>query len=501
MDNGAFDRAEHGDVLELVEPDLRGGFSSALEDAGRNWRELSEAVGRLEDEERDACVWLIEGMPHLDRLEMSAETLVEHVEYAFVTLTDMPYVVPEDMFRPYILTYRIEEEPVEPWRRQLYERFGPLARQQADVRQAARSINREIADLVSEREREFFGPRQSPLLTLRSKRGTETDISVLACAAMKAVGIPSRQTGIAALGAEDGGTSWIEIFDGDEWAPLYPLEPDAFGDTSYLERENWNNVSVVETRTAFERSLVTESYTETGTVELSFVEDGRPAAGFEHFSISVLNKGALVPLDALEAVADEEGLFEATLGDGEYVVEAGVRDAGGNAFVMIRPLVIPPGVSRSLAFDVSPDWRDRDPSDETIKRYELSMTAWVAFDLESEPSVRMLPLIVSAFDRLNGMVEVKYLCMSPDPDAVRKARLVIGESGPIVALPDPEDWYYVTEGGDTHPVGPRGAELPVVRLLSFSRREVLLHNEGYDLNIERAIVGAANGFIREIEGR
>lgn len=500
-DSELFDAGSAGDVLDLVDSADRDAFAASLEDAGRNWNELADAVRRLEGDERDSCVWLINGMPHLDRLEMTSETLVEHVTYAYRTRTEMPYPVPDDMFGPYILTYRIEEEPVDPWRRELFERFAEVAVREGSVENTARALNAELANAVEERDREFFGPRQSPMFTLRSGRGTKTEISILACAAMKAVGIPSREAGVPALGSEEGAASWIEVFNGEDWLPLYPLEPESFADFSHTEREHWRNVTIVVTRSAFERLLVTEDYTETGEIRLSFVGEGEPASGFEHFAISVLNNGELKPLDALEAVADEEGLFTATVGNGTYVVQAGIRDEKGNPFVMMKTVTITPGAVREFAFDVSAGGRGRSFTPEELVRYETSVAGWVAFDLEGEPSLRMLPLIESAFERYGVAVEVTYAYMGRDPDNADDARNVLGPDAVIKTVRDEDMWYYVDEHGDRHVIGESGVGLPVVRVYARHGGDVILHSEGYDLNIERRIVAGVDRYLEGLLNR
>ncbi len=146
-----FDAAAHGDVLLLAPRESRDEFGLSLADAGRNWTELADAVRELDGEEREACVRLVNGMPHLDRLEMTAETLLEHVEYAYRVRTEMPYTVPDAMHEPYILTYRVEEEPVDAWRAELWERFAPLAESEQTIEATAMAVNRELAATVSER--------------------------------------------------------------------------------------------------------------------------------------------------------------------------------------------------------------------------------------------------------------------------------------------------------------------------------------------------------------
>jgi hypothetical protein len=493
---GAFDRARDSAILDLVAPDSREDLASALEDAGANWTELAAAIRDLEGRERDACVWLILGMPHIDRLEMKATTLTEHVRYAFRALDGMPYEVPADMFEPYILTYRIEDEPVDAWRAALFDRYAPLAEREGTIGATARKLNEDLARSLESREPDFFGPHQSPLMTLRSGSGTSAEISILACAALKSVGIPSREAGVPVLGEEDGGASWVEFYDGGRWRPLYPLKPNAFGDTRFLERGHPTNITVVETRSAFENVLATGSYTDTGTIEMFFVADGEPAAGFEHFSVNVLNEGALAPLDPLEAVADQDGRFQAIVGDGTYVVEAGVRDPLGNPSVTMREVTVRPGAAVTLAFDVSVGREIPGLDPETLAGLGPVVTVLVLLDPKGEPSLRMLPLITGSLRRYRANVRLVA--------AVGKDE----RSGPILPLLD-GDGEVVTYDELAHlvdelpgaPVLDPDAPRPVVEVYAVPNRRSLLLSDGYDLNIGRQIEDALVRYLGRLASR
>lgn len=463
-DGGFFDPAAGPDVIALAAGPEREALAASLADAGRNWTELAAAIAALEGEERADCVWLVNGMPHLDRIEMKADDLIEHVHYAHRARTEMPYRMPDDMFRAYILTYRIEEEPLVPWRKQLFQRFGPAAQEERSAAATARGINAVLAGSIRESAPEFFGPRKSPTLTLTSGSGGEADISILACAAMKAVGIPSRQASVPALGEEPDDRSWIEIFDGERWLPLFPLEPAAFADFGHVEAEHGRNVTVVATRAAFEQTLVTEWYTETAVIDVSLTLDGAPAAGFDAFSISVLNRGGLVALDALGTAADDGGRFSATVGEGTYVVSAGTRDAAGNPFVMMEEIAVAPGDTAFVAFDVSPAGAGPAITPEELAAVGTVLDVRVEFDPSEEPSARMLPLIRRSLD--------------PRAPAVRTS--------------------YVQVSGAAMPAG---ARLPAVTVCTAADGAVILRREGYDLNVGRALSAAVDAEILRVLGR
>ena len=327
---------------------------------------------------------------------------------------------------------------------------------------------------------------------IASGGGSEAENSILACAAMKAVGIPSRQAQVSALGEEPGDRNWIEVFDGEEWLPLYPRAPEAFGDFGFAERERRHNVTVVATRSAFEQTLVTGRYTDTAVVELAFVRDGRPAPGFETFSISVLNRGGLVALDALEAAADDSGRFTAVVGEGTYVALAGTRDAAGNACVSMQQATLAPGDTMRLAFDVSQAALPRFTRGELASVPGL-IEAWVAFDLE-EPSARMLPLISRAFMERAPVVTAHYVAREPS-QLVAAATLVPPDADLSTlrqGVPGP------FAGGA---VDLSSARLPVVALYARGSGEAILLREGYDLNVGQAILAAVDARVAEALSR
>ena len=461
----ADDRAWSDEVLSLVSIADRDALTSALDDAGSNAPELARAVTELQGDQREAALWLIQRMPHLDRLEMTADVLVEHVTVSFETRGELP----DSLFLPYVLTYRIDREPVEAWRAALRDRWSEAGSPST----LAAAVNRDVASSAEKRDRGFFGPLQAPLFTLSAGSGTETEIAVLTTAALRAVGVPSRRVRVPALGAAEGSASWIEFHDGTGWMPLYPLEPDAMGDTEHIERDAPTNVTIVEASAGFETRLVTERYTETAGLELSFVSEGRPAGDFEHFSVSVLNGGALVPLDALEAVADDEGRFEALLGDGRYVVAAGVRDAQGDPFVKMLEVELSPGEVCRVALDVSPSRSSRGDT--------TPLSALVATDPTSEPDRRMLPLITSAL-AVRG-AQVTYVALG-GPGAAALLLEYVGTGARVVSPDDLPDGSAFADGlASEH-------ETPVIELYDARTNRAILRHEGYDLNIGRVIESA-----------
>ena len=123
---------------------------------------------------------------------------------------------------------------------------------------------------------------------------------------------------------------------------------------------------------------------------------------------------------------------------------------------------------------------------------------WIAFDLEGEPSRRMLPLIASVLDRRSKVLDVTFAYMGVNPDNADDAREALGQTAVIKTLRDREEWYYVDELGEHHAIGESGVELPVIRIYARRGGEVILHSEGYDLNIERRLSRVIDDHLQEL---
>lgn len=340
-------------LLALAPDSLRPAFGEALADAGQNWHEPAFAVATAQPDRRDEVIWLINSMPHLDRLEVTRSVLLEHVEYAHIGMTAFKYRAPDSLFRDYILAYRISDEPVTAWRKLLYDRFAPMVEKAETSADAARIVNRWLAGNVRSAKRGFFGPMKSPELVLSSGSGTNEEIAVLAAAILKSIGVPSRRVKVPWLGAQDSDASWLEVYSEGKWLPCYPLEPRAFGNFGWLEREHDDNVTVAVATSAFEQQLVTPSYTAGAQVRVRLNASGRPLTEFGNFAFSVFNAGAWRPLDELNTVTDSSGTFDCFLGNGHYLLVAGQRDPRGNPYLVTRELEVEPHRTQDITLDLT----------------------------------------------------------------------------------------------------------------------------------------------------
>ncbi|MFQ5906113.1 MAG: redoxin domain-containing protein [bacterium] len=409
------------DAVHLAADSVRDSLLTCLEDAGQNSLELAGAVIHAQSERRGDVVWLIMNMEHLDRLEMTEEALLEHALYADSARRAFNYGIPQDMFRDYILAYRISTEPATAYRRVLFEYFAPRVSRSTTPADAAKVINNWISKNMKVISRGVLGPTQSPVLTFTSRSGTEEEVSILVIAILKSIGIPSRPARLRLLASEPGGSSWVEVYSLGGWHPLYPFRPDRFGDISFLEEKHRQNVTNVTSLSGFGTINITSRYTETGHLRLRFFDRGRAVSNFKHASVSVWNDGALRPLDHVDwrDVDEGGGGVVCELGEGTYVVTAGIRDHTGSPFIMMREVKVCPQETTLLDLDVSPRFfvepaDARAPAEggripvftlpdlrgETFSVsdfFSSYSTVIVLFNQHYEPSARMVSLLNTAF--------------------------------------------------------------------------------------------------------
>jgi len=343
------------DYLSSVPATDRGKLEEALKDAGGNGKELGGALKEASETEQGDVAYLIKEMPHLDRLEMTSAVLLEHVREAQRARKEsFAKALSESLYQEHLLTYRLDEEPCEAWRKSLREEFTPLIKGCQGPLEAARCVNRWVAKNIKRVGSRYFGPEQSPLMTLARNKGTPAEVAVLTTAILRSLGIACRMASLGARDRDDPLYAWIEVCSSEVWVPLYPFDPKRFG-----KGPGCDFIPVVSTSSGFGPVLVTERYTPVGQARLVLKEKGKPLAGFKDFSISVITGGAFKPLDELAALfpdeelkTDSAGTFACTLGQGRYLAVAGKRDSLGNPDVVLKEFMVAPKQTAEVELDL-----------------------------------------------------------------------------------------------------------------------------------------------------
>ncbi|MEM7232258.1 MAG: transglutaminase-like domain-containing protein, partial [Planctomycetota bacterium] len=216
----------------LAEPVPSEGLSvsvkAALERAGENRKQLESALERVRIEEREGLLFLIEHMPEPDLKSLSADYLIENVEYSYRAWRESPWKkqVSKELFLNNILPYANVSERRDRWRKDFYEKCMPLVKGAKTPGRAAVLLNQKLFPLVkvkysTKRRRADQGPLESIEIGLASCTG----LSILLIDACRAVGVPARFVGVPLWADRSGNHSWVEVWDERKWHFTGAAEP------------------------------------------------------------------------------------------------------------------------------------------------------------------------------------------------------------------------------------------------------------------------------------
>ena len=181
-----------------------------------------DTLGRAE---REAMEFLYAYMPLSDLADYEPQFYLQQVRYAFKAREEMPWgkAVPEDVFRHFVLVYRVNNENLDTARmvfyRELKERVWGMT-----IEEAALEVNHWCHEHVAYRASD--SRTSAPLATMRTSLGRCGEESTFAVTALRAVGIPARQCYTPRWAHCDDNHAWVEVYVDGEWKFLGACEPD-----------------------------------------------------------------------------------------------------------------------------------------------------------------------------------------------------------------------------------------------------------------------------------
>lgn len=197
--------------------------------AGDNAKELKKALKEGPRNEREAVAFLISYMPERDAKSLSADFLLENVEYAYKARAEFPWAkeVPDSVFLNDVVAYANLNENRESWRKDFYERFKKYVAPCKTMREAIDSVNRNVRDeLLVDYNTKREKPDQAPYESMRQHMASCSGLSILLTDAFRAVGIPSRVAGTPAWHDDRGNHNWNEVWIDGQWrfTEYYPSD-------------------------------------------------------------------------------------------------------------------------------------------------------------------------------------------------------------------------------------------------------------------------------------
>jgi len=181
--------------------------------------------------EREAMEFLYAYMPYSDLADYDFVYFLKQVRYAFKAQQEMAWgkEVPEDIFRHFVLPYRVNNENLDTARMYMYEVLKERVKG-LTMEEAALEVNHWCHEHVAYRGAD--ARTSAPLATMKTSLGRCGEESTFAVAALRSVGIPARQCYTPRWAHCDDNHAWVEVWvynpetEAGEWKFLGACEPD-----------------------------------------------------------------------------------------------------------------------------------------------------------------------------------------------------------------------------------------------------------------------------------
>jgi transglutaminase-like putative cysteine protease len=184
-------------------------------------------------EEREALEFLFAYMPLNDLSDYDGDFYLSQVRAAFEArdFFDWGAKIPEDIFRHFVLVYRINNENLDSARivffNELKDRVKNLS-----MEEAALEVNHWCHEKVNYRATD--GRTSSPLALVRTAWGRCGEESTFTTTALRAVGIPARQCYTPRWAHTDDNHAWVEVWIDGKWHFMGACEPEPVLDAAWF---------------------------------------------------------------------------------------------------------------------------------------------------------------------------------------------------------------------------------------------------------------------------
>lgn len=293
---------------------------------------------QLDVAKREAMEFLYAYMPLNDVADYSFHFFRQQMEYAMKAREEMAWgrAIPDDVFRHFVLPYRVNNENLDSARMVLYpvlkERLKGLS-----MYDAALEVNHWCHEWVTYRPADIR--TSAPLATMRTGLGRCGEESTFTVTALRAAGIPARQCYTPRWAHCDDNHAWVEVWIDGEWMFLGACEPDPelnmgwfsipstrcmMVHTKAFGRYHGSEEVMVETPRYSELNLLSH-YAKTRTMSVKVVDQNNAPVSGAKVKFKLYNYSEYYTLAT--SITDERGIASATSGYGDLLIWAtdGVR--------------------------------------------------------------------------------------------------------------------------------------------------------------------------------
>ncbi len=312
---------------------VHGDFDARRQLAKGRAEELFGGMDTLDNERREAMEFLYAYMPYSDLADYDATFFLNQVDAAFKARKEFAWgaTVPEDIFRHFVLVYRVNNENLDSARLLMQRELAPRLKG-LSMYDAALEVNHWCHEYVAYRGAD--ARTSAPLATMRTGLGRCGEESTFTVTALRSVGIPARQCYTPRWAHCDDNHAWVEVWIEGRWYFLGACEPDAELDMGWFAvpstrcmmvhskafgRYHGDEEVVKQTSLYSELNLLSH-YAPTRKVTVTvYDKDNQPAKGVQ-VKFKLYNYSEFYPLATIQS--DAEGRASLTTGLGDLLIWA-----------------------------------------------------------------------------------------------------------------------------------------------------------------------------------
>lgn len=285
------------------------------------------------EQEKQYLQFLYEYMPLNDLADYDGDFFLNQVRYAIKAREtfDWGKKIPEDVFKHFVLVYRVNNENLDTARMYIFETLKDRIKGMS-MYDAALEVNHWCHEKVNYKASD--GRTSSPLATIRTSWGRCGEESTFTVTALRAMGLPARQCYTPRWAHTDDNHAWVEVWIDGVWHYLGACEPEPELDIAWFDAPVKRAMMVHTTvfgkyngkeEKNFESDLYSKinllsNYTDTKRLEIKVIDSKGNAVENAQVSFGLYNYAEYYPLAKM--YTDKNGVATLETGYGDLMIWA-----------------------------------------------------------------------------------------------------------------------------------------------------------------------------------
>ncbi|GHT25411.1 transglutaminase [Bacteroidia bacterium] len=350
-------------------------------------------------EQREALEFLYAYMPLCDLADCDGDFFLQQVDAAFQTRTVFAWgrTIPEDIFRHFVLVYRVNNEYLDASRVAFFDELKDRVKG-LSMADAALEVNHWCHEKVTYRGTD--ARTSASLALLKTSWGRCGEESTFAVAALRAVGIPARQCYTPRWVHTDDNHAWVEVWIDGTWHYMGACEPEPELDVAWFTGPAkrammvhtkvyglYNGPEEKNSQTPLCSIInLTSNYTQTRTVKVRVVDAENQPVADARVQFKVYNYAELYAIST--NTTDANGETSIISGMGDLVVWADKNEAYGYQKSEPTADVTVVKLDRHAGATYAEDYLINVPSAQPVKEISAEKIAANVVRLTQEDSIR-----------------------------------------------------------------------------------------------------------------